>query len=142
MLLKFYIDDEIHKLTHYEINKNIVNKICKCEFEFNEEIWKDEDIYITFMTKNGNGITMHIGDYKEKVTCIVPPNIFKHFCFKIFIYSEHIRTNIVAISVKNNVVPKIKMCNYEGKGSYLFEYARKDRIDLKLTDDGKMILLW
>ena len=40
MLLKFYIDDEIHRLTHHDINKNITNQICKCVFNLNEDIWK------------------------------------------------------------------------------------------------------
>ena len=70
MLLKFYIDNEIHRLTHHDINKNITNQVCKCIFNFNEDIWKNEDIYITFIDNNNNGVSMHIGEWQKKICCV------------------------------------------------------------------------
>lgn len=139
MLLKFYIDDEVHRLTHHDINKNITNQICKCAFRFNEEIWKNEDIYITFMDLHNNGITIHIGEWKEEIYCIVPPSIFKHFCFKMYIYSEGLRTNVVEIKVSNHIIPNIKFCNHNRQNNHT---NQKDNHNAILTDDGKMILYW
>lgn len=139
MLLKFYIDDEIHRLTHHDINKNITNQICKCIFNFNKDVWQNEDIYITFTSHGCNGITMHIGEWKEEICCIVPPSIFKNFCFKMYIYSENLRTNAVAINVKNHIVPNISFCNIEHQKEHSNISANFDAV---LTDDGKMILTW
>lgn len=141
MLLKFYIDDEIHRLTHHDINKNITNQICKCVFNFNKDVWANEDIYITFLDFHNHGITIHIGEWKEKICCVVPPSIFKNFCFKIYIYSAGLRTNIVEIKVNNHIVPNINFCNHEHIDWVQNTYSN-DNHDAILTDDGKMILLW
>lgn len=141
MLLKFYIDNEIHRLTHHDINKNITNQICKCVFKLNEDIWKDEDIYITFMDFYNHGVTMHIGEWKNEICCVVPPNIFKHFCFKIYIHSNGLRTNVVEIKVSNHIVPNIKFCNHE-RLNWLNNIYQNDNHNAILTDDGKIILYW
>lgn len=141
MLLKFYIDDEIHRLTHHDINKNITNQICKCVFNLNEDIWKNEDIYITFMDLHNHGITIHIGQWKKEICCVVPPSIFKHFCFKIYVHSGGLRTNIVEIKVNNHIVPNIKFCNHK-QLHWSDKICQKDNHNAILTDDGKMILYW
>lgn len=141
MLLKFYIDDEIHRLTHHDINKNITNKICKCIFILNEDVWKNEDIYITFLNLQNKGYAMHIGEWKEKICCVVPPNIFKNFCFKIYVHSAGLRTNVVEIKVSNHIVPNINFCNHDHI-DWLNNVYKEDNHNAILTDDGKLILLW
>ena len=141
MLLKFYIDDEIHRLTHHDINKNITNQICKCIFVLDKEIWENEDIYITFLGFDNRGVNIHIGEWKEKICCVVPPSVFKNFCFKIYVHSAGLHTNIVEIKVSNRIVPNINFCNYEYI-DWLKDIDNKKNHNSVLTNDGKLILLW
>lgn len=141
MLLKFYIDDEIHRLTHHDINKNITNQVCKCIFNFNEDIWKNEDIYITFIDNNNHGVSMHIGEWQKKICCVVPPSIFKNFCFRIYIHSEGLHTNIVEIKINNHIVPNINFCNHKNIDWLNDIYQRNDHNPI-LTNDGKIISFW
>lgn len=142
MLLKFYIDDEIHRLTHHDINKNITNKICKCVFNLNEEIWKDEDIYITFMGLD-HGVNMHIGQWQKEICCVVPPSIFQNFCFRIYIHSQNLHTNVVAIKISNHIVPRVNFCNEKRtKLPWIEDMYKENHHNATFTDDGKLIIFW
>lgn len=100
MLFEFKIyDREIIKSNKSHITN--IDKYNKCRFYFDEQTWKNKELFVTFINKNGYAQTVILGKWAETLTCTIPDNILTFDYFKIFAYAKDLfKTNTLKVEVK------------------------------------------
>ena len=144
MLFEFKIyDKEIIKINRQYITN--VDAYNKCKFYFDEYTWKDKDLFVTFLNKDGYAQTVILGKWAETLSCNVPPHMMDEQYFKIFAYAKDLfKTNTIKVDTrKGNCQVKQKR---KKATDYLLEQldTKIDNIifeenQLKCYSNGKLI---
>lgn len=88
MLFEFKIvDKEIFNTSKKEVIKD---KKHRCKFYFDEETYKNKELFVTFINKFGYSRTIMLGRWKKTLLCDVPPRMLEFDYFKIFCYTKSI----------------------------------------------------
>lgn len=111
MILDFIVEEDIRQITKTPITIDKDKEHYKCIFYFAKEIWENKNIFVYFSDDNEHSENIFLGSYKNMLSCIVPPIFLNNGYFYLYIMSEdEIKTNTIAITLKNNFIPPKKKC--------------------------------
>lgn len=141
MLFEFKIvKNEISKISSSRVrSKDVFNK---CKFYFDEDTYKDRELFVTFISKHGAYQHVRLGQWDNVLSCIIPSKFLKDSYFKIVAYpKDGSKTN--TISVFKNESDKVK---YIDEIDYLLKQLDKKIDNIEYEDNqlkcysGKILL--
>lgn len=72
----------------FNMNTKEVIKDNKCKLYFDRKTYEGKELFITFISKNGYSRTVILGEWREALSCDIPPHILDYEYFKIFCYTK------------------------------------------------------
>lgn len=135
MLFEFKIvKNEISKINKPQKirSRNVFNK---CKFYFDEETYKDKDLFVTFISKHGAYKNVPLGQWANVLSCLIPAKFLKDSYFKIVAYAkDSSKTNTLSVFTKGRYKNKIE---YEDALNYLLKELDK-KIDNIIYEDNQL----
>lgn len=136
MILSFKVDENISKITNTPLTKDTTTEYYKCKFYPNEEIWKDSHLTVTFINDIGYQEKVHLGQYQNVLSCVIPPKFLLGSYLNMYITSDtDLKTNTISITLENHYITPEKKCNILLK---IFE-AIDAKIDNVIFKDNQIL---
>ncbi len=111
MILNFKIQKKILTKINYQQTVKTPG-IYKCKFYFDEQTWKDLEIFVVFKNNFGYSTIVPLGKYTESMSCSIPNRIATSKYFKMFIYAkDHFQTNTISVVLSEQCKTTTKRTN-------------------------------